>query len=196
MGRPSVQKQRKAEVLDAFLTCAAKYGIEGATLERIATEAGLKRPLIRHHLGNRDDMVKALSEYVLAQISQLVDEMREALEGYPTAKNFIDALYTPESETDPRLNIVFQSLMQTSEGYPGLREELISVMQSFFDLASGVMSRNYPHAPKAECDIVGQGIVGLYLTTDSFSPLNPPAEWSNSSYFSALRLANSLTQKN
>ncbi|WP_164658371.1 TetR/AcrR family transcriptional regulator [Tropicibacter sp. Alg240-R139] len=192
MGRPSVQKQRKAEVLDAFLTCASKFGIEGATLERIATEAGLKRPLIRHHLGNRDDMVKALSEYVVTEINTLVAGMREALEGYPTAKDFIDALYTPQSKTDPRLNIVYQSLTHSADSYPGLREELIAVMQSFFDLASEVMQRNHPHATKAECDIVAQGVVGLYLAMDSLSPLNPPSEWAHSSYFASLRLAKSL----
>lgn len=192
MGRPSVQKQRKAEVLDAFLTCAAKYGIEGATLERIATEAGLKRPLIRHHLGNRDDMVKALSEHVISEINGFVSEMRDALEGYPTAKDFIDTLYTPQSETDPRMNIVFQSLTQSSGSHPGLRDELVAVMQSFFDMASEVMQRNYPNASKAECDIVAQGLVGLYLTADSLAPLNPPTEWTYSSYFASLRLANSL----
>ncbi|GAB5439024.1 TetR/AcrR family transcriptional regulator [Falsiruegeria mediterranea] len=194
MGRPSVQKQRKAEVLDAFLTCASKYGIEGATLERIASEAGLKRPLIRHHLGNRDDMVKALSEYVITEINSSVEEMRAALEGYPSAKDFIDALYAPESETDPRLNIVFQSLTHSADNYPGLRQELIAAMQSLFDLASEVMQRNHPNATKAECDIVAQGVIGLYLTMDSLSPLSPPSDWAYSSYFASLRLANSLLE--
>ncbi len=194
MGRPSVQKQRKAEVLDAFLTCASKYGIEGATLERIAAEAGLKRPLIRHHLGNRDDMVRALSEYVITEINTLVERMRDALEEYPTAKDFVDALYTPQSETDPRLNIVFQSLSHSADSYPGLREDLIVVMQSFFDLASEVMHRNHPHTTKAECDIVAQGVIGLYLAMDSMSPLDPPPEWAYSSYFASLRLANSLRE--
>jgi AcrR family transcriptional regulator len=194
MGRPSVQKQRKAEVLDAFLTCAAKYGIEGATLERIATEAGLKRPLIRHHLGNRDDMVQALAEHVLTEIEALTDVMKEALVDYPTADNFIDALFSPESATDPRLNIVFQSLAQTSESYPELRLELIRVMQKLYDMASEVMSKNHPKSSKAECDIVGQGIVGLYLALDSLKPLNPPSDWANSAYFAALRLAKTLKE--
>lgn len=192
MGRPSVQKQRKAEVLDAFLTCASKYGVEGATLERIAAEAGLKRPLIRHHLGNRDDMVKALSEHVITEIGTLIQKTREALEGYPTAKDFIDALYSPQSETDPRLNIVFQSLTHSVDSYPGLREELIAVMQSFYDMASEIMQRNHPQASKSDCDIVAQGVVGLYLTTDAMSPLTPPAEWAAASYSAALRLADSL----
>ncbi len=192
MGRPSVQKQRKAEVLDAFLTCAARYGIEGATLERIAAEAGLKRPLIRHHLGNRDDMVKALAEHVLTEIEALTDGMAEALVDYPSAKDFIDTLFSRESITDPRLNIVFQSLAQASETYPGLRLELIRVMQKFYDMASEVMTQNYPKSSKADCQIVGQGIVGLYLTQDSLNPLNPPADWAYSAYFAALRLANTL----
>ena len=38
MGRPSVTEQRRNEILDAFVRCVGRYGLDGATLERLATE--------------------------------------------------------------------------------------------------------------------------------------------------------------
>ena len=98
MGRPSVQKQRKAEVLDAFMTLVARFGVEGATLERIAEESGLKRPLIRHHLGNRDEMVRALALHVVEEQRISLENLRTALQDYPGLMNFVDALFSEESE--------------------------------------------------------------------------------------------------
>jgi len=60
MGRPSLKKERFEEILDAYEQCVARYGLAGATLEQVARQAGLARPLIRHHIGNRDDLVEAL----------------------------------------------------------------------------------------------------------------------------------------
>ena len=56
-GRPSNQNERYLQVMEAMVRCVARFGLDGATLERIAAEAELSRPLIRHHLGNREDML-------------------------------------------------------------------------------------------------------------------------------------------
>jgi AcrR family transcriptional regulator len=59
-GRPSNRDERYAQVMQALVRCVARFGLEGASLTQIAAEAGLSRPLIRHHLGNREDMIAAL----------------------------------------------------------------------------------------------------------------------------------------
>ena len=41
MARPIVKDQRRAEILDAFEACVARYGVEGATLAKTAEQAGL-----------------------------------------------------------------------------------------------------------------------------------------------------------
>ena len=56
VGRPSNRDDRYEQIMQALIRCVARYGVEGASLAQIAEEAGLKRPLVRHHLGNREDM--------------------------------------------------------------------------------------------------------------------------------------------
>ena len=51
-------RRRRQEYLDAFEKCVARYGIEGATLAKIAEIAGLARPLVRHNVGNRDTYLR------------------------------------------------------------------------------------------------------------------------------------------
>lgn len=194
MGRPSVQKQRKAEVLDAFLTLVARYGVEGATLERIAEESGFKRPLIRHHLGNRDDMVRALAEYVVQQQNESLQELRSALKTYPGLNNFVDAIFSEESSGDPRLNNAYQALVNVVEHYPDLRDVLLSVMSEFYDLAVQAARAEYPNADPYDVQTVAHGIVDLYLTVDVLSPLHPPEAWAYHSYYGARRLARSLAE--
>lgn len=54
---------RRPQILDAFAACVARYGIDGSTLDRVAEEAGVTRALVRHYLGNRDEVVVALAEH-------------------------------------------------------------------------------------------------------------------------------------
>lgn len=192
MGRPSVQNQRKAEILDAFLTCVAAYGVEGATLERLASASGLKRPLIRHHLGNRDDMVRALAHEVTEKQIDLCNNLRDALDGHPGLRNFVDALFSDDAANDPRMNTAYQALVTSVERYPDLRDPLLNVMQAFYGLAVDVTKAAHPDAATRDCEIVAHGIVDLYLMSDSLAPLRPPAHWSTASYRAAVRLAESL----
>ena len=53
MARPRVTAERREEILAAFARCVARDGVEGASLQQVADEAGLARGLLRHHLGQR-----------------------------------------------------------------------------------------------------------------------------------------------
>ena len=79
MPRPSVKTERTAEILDAFERSVARFGVEGSTLERIAEEAGLRRSLLRHYVGNRDDLLDALVERFLERSSREMDVLFAAL---------------------------------------------------------------------------------------------------------------------
>ncbi|MGI9303924.1 MAG: TetR family transcriptional regulator, partial [Gammaproteobacteria bacterium] len=60
MPRPSLKTQRTGEILDAFQRCIVKYGMQGASLERISEEADMGRTILRHYVGNRDDLIIAV----------------------------------------------------------------------------------------------------------------------------------------
>ena len=66
MGRPDLTETRTTEILDAFERCVGRYGLDGSSLERIAEEAGMKRSILRHYVGNRTDLIHALTDRVVA----------------------------------------------------------------------------------------------------------------------------------
>ena len=45
--------------------CIARHGLEVSTLDVVADEAGVKRTLIRHYLGNRNKVLRALIECIV-----------------------------------------------------------------------------------------------------------------------------------
>lgn len=64
MGRRSLAAERRQQVLEAASRCLARNGLAGTTLEKIAEESGLSRSHVRHYVGNRDDLLLALVDWV------------------------------------------------------------------------------------------------------------------------------------
>ena len=124
MPRPSLKDQRSQEILDAYLTCVARFGLDGATQERIAEEAGVKRPLLRHYLGNKDEMIAALAEYTLEGFAMSLDGLRQALPDRATPTDLVDALFAENSGTDPRLMLAYQALVTVVPDRPEFRQDL------------------------------------------------------------------------
>ncbi len=60
MPRPKIDVERRGQILRALEACALKNGLAKTTLNDVAKEAGLPRPLVRYFMGNRSDMVSAL----------------------------------------------------------------------------------------------------------------------------------------
>ena len=62
MPRPSMANQRREEILDALERCILEKGIQATSLEYLADKANMKRTILRHYIGNRDDIICALSQ--------------------------------------------------------------------------------------------------------------------------------------
>ena len=90
MGRPSLTSERREQILDAYEACVARHGVEGATLARTAQAAGLARPLIRHHLGNREALLEALTERFFARSQDAMTALAGALPARGRAAALID----------------------------------------------------------------------------------------------------------
>lgn len=192
MPRPSLKHQRSREILDAFVTCAARYGLEGATQERIAEEAGVKRTLLRHYLGNRDDMIAALGAHVIARFDQLTDAFGDELRNSSDPSQLIALLFDADSATDPRLVLVFQALTSAVQTNPQLRAPLLISIERFIDLLSAHLQHNFPGRPKPECDAVAHGLAAVFMTMDSLAPLTPPPAWHTAQRHAAAALVATL----
>lgn len=134
MPRPSLKQQRSQEILDAFVRCVARFGLEGATQERIAEEAGVRRTLLRHYLGNRDQMIAALVDHVVAKYDALTEGLQSTLAASESGEMLLDILFTPSSHADQQLTLVFQALVTTSSEYPATQKPLLGSITRFIRL--------------------------------------------------------------
>jgi AcrR family transcriptional regulator len=60
--------RRRSEILDAAATVAARDGIDGITMERVARQARLSRALLYVYFRDRDDLHLGLAERALEQL--------------------------------------------------------------------------------------------------------------------------------
>ena len=99
MGRPSMGEERREQILAAFETCVIRDGLEKTSLQNVAKEAGLPRPLVRHFAGNRADIIKLLVERMTDRADENLAQMRPA---------------DRRSNVDDLLNYLFSSVFSNS----------------------------------------------------------------------------------
>lgn len=192
MPRPSLKDQRSEEILDAYLTCVARFGLEGATQERIASEAGVKRPLLRHYLGNREQMVAALNDHVVATFNALTKDFDAALACIDTPEGIVDLLFDVGADHDPRLLLAWQALAVTSVDHEDMRAVLLDSLKRFLDVLVSNLHRLATEAKPETIRAIAQGISSSFVNLDSLTPLSPPEEWRRDLKHAALLLVGTL----
>lgn len=191
MGRPTVKQERTKEILDAFETCVARFGVEGATLERIAEQAGLARPLIRHHVGNREDLLQSLTDRFVRKWQSQTDTMIAMLPVRERGMALIDILFD-ETHHDRHMAKVAAALIDAAGERPQIGQEIAAWVRSFTDAIAAQLSADHPRAAAADLQAVAVGIMGLYFTVDSVAALAGMQDIRLASRQSAQRLVASL----
>ncbi|MBO6510494.1 MAG: TetR/AcrR family transcriptional regulator, partial [Roseibium sp.] len=143
MARPEIKEDRREQILDAFETCVARYGLEGATLGKTAEIAGLARPLIRHNVGNREDLQQALVDRFLSQSRQSMENLIAFLPGQNRLKAMIDMLFDPRY-ANPKLVQVFNALSAAAPDDKELADRLQQWLQDFVLRLENVIRQDYP----------------------------------------------------
>jgi len=177
LGRPSLQEQRTAEILTAYELCVARHGLDGATQERVATQAGVKRTLLRHYLGNKDEMVEALIKHVVARFNSETDQMIAALPKKDRPKALLDILFGPLGVTDTSSVLTISALGAASDRFPKARTGLLAAIDRMMEAIAKVLGEAYPTAEDAQCRAAAHGICHLYFSIDSLMMMSPPKAW-------------------
>ena len=191
MPRPSVKAERTEEILDAFERCIARFGVEGATLERIAEEAGLRRSLLRHYVGNKDDLLSALVDRFVARSKERNASFFNMLPNTQRAETMIEYLFDIE-HMDSQIVLVSAALIAAAPEYPKLKPHLRHWVEDFVQNVHEELVQAFPKASKEACEDVAAGIVGIYFNVDSLTPLGRLTALHLSSKRAALRLLETL----
>lgn len=170
MGRRSVKEERREQILEAYEACVGRFGVEGASLEKVAEHAGLARPLIRHNVGNRDALLAALVERFLTRSENSVQRMITALPGSGASKTLIEWLFDP-AYADAQFVLVAEALIAASADDPALATLMQRWTREFIASVRSVLQRDYPGASRGDLDAVATGLSGIYFNMHSLTPL-------------------------
>jgi AcrR family transcriptional regulator len=188
-----MKAERREQILDAYEACVARHGVEGATLERTAELAGLARPLIRHHLGNREALLQALAERFLERSDAAMAELVEALPGTGRAEALVEYLFDP-AYADATLVQVSGALINAGREDAALAGRMRDWVRGFAGGLRAVLAEAFPDADAKRLDAAAAGLTGLYFNIDALTPLGPMPDLRTASKQAAMLLLERLAE--
>ena len=173
MPRPSLADVRRPQLLDAYARCLVKFGPEGSTLDRIAAEAGVTRALVRHYLGNREDVDRAFVTHIRELYVGWFLELGTGLPPSERVPVILDALFS--QDTDEPSHAV-DSLLGASADDPVLQGLLREMYLELEHLLDAELASFQPGADPQERRRVAYGILCLAGMHRSLADVGFPAD--------------------
>lgn len=170
MPRPSLQTERKAQILSAMSRCVAKYGLHGATLEKVAKAAGLARALLRHNIGNREQLVDEFIDFYLQKSLEKTNALFDGLPAANRTHTLIDWLFDANYE-DPESILIAEALIAAGAEDAILRQRMTEWTMAFVSRVELTLRQDFPSASSENLRASAAGIVGIYFNVASMSPL-------------------------
>lgn len=192
MARPRVTEERSRQILDAVELCVARHGLEGASLQRIAEEAGLARGLLRHHVGNREALIEAMAERFLVKSAAELAELRAALPAEGRVEAMIAWLFDPAYASSGQEIRIAEALIAAADERPALKALVQRWLAGFEQTVFEELQCAYPDQPEEAVRSVATGLLGLIFMADSLDRLGPPGALFGRARAAALRLVGTL----
>ena len=79
MGRKSIRKERRQQILDAFYLLAKEEGINGADIRSIAKKAGIKPSIIYHYFIDKSELIEQLAPFAAEKHSLAITDITKEI---------------------------------------------------------------------------------------------------------------------
>lgn len=193
MARPSVKAERTEEILQAYERCIALYGVEGATLQKIAEEAGIARPLLRHHVGNSYDLLEMALKRFLERSEETVQNTYSALPSNCSGEDFVNLLFqATSSKAKYNDTMIAAAFIYAAQTHPKIKKHMQAWLMGFMDGFSAQLQKLYPDTDRKKIESVSAGILGIYFNVESLVPLGSNQILREQSHQAALSLLETL----
>jgi AcrR family transcriptional regulator len=182
-GRPPLADRER--LLDAAERAIRRHG-PTVSLERIALKAGVTKPVLFAHVGDRRALVHALAERLLTRIE---DAVRTALVGAQPGRDSLEQLIRAELETIAADRHVYAFVNGAGTGDRTLDSALAFAHRSAAPIVRGIArDRRRAGLDPAPAEAWGHAIIGMLNMTGLWWLEKPAAERD------ARRLAAQLTE--
>ena len=174
--------------MDAYEHCVAHYGLEGATLERIAKQAGLARPLIRHNVGNRQELIRGLMQRFEQRCAEFVEQLDACIPAEFSASELTEPLFQRDCST-VRVAYALGAAVSEQSDIETLIEGWLTTLKQFLAVR---LKRRYPQASAACINAVAVGVGAIYSNWQAYRALGNNDDFYQHSQQAAVRLVQSL----
>lgn len=152
MGRKSLATERTQQILDAFEDCIVEFGLDGATLQRVADRAGVKLSMIDHYIGKRETLVKVMVERFTMTYQRETNAWLQMLPLENRLERLVDFYFSEVGVFyRPKDTIILTELLALGDRDPDVKQQVLSLYQSFDDSFYTVVRRANPDASDDVC---------------------------------------------
>lgn len=171
MPRPSLKAKRAEEILDALEVCVIRDGVHGATLEKIADEADMRRSLLRHNIGNREQLIDAFLDRFFKNSNQEIEQMFAHLPLENRVEVLLDFLFD-EKYANTQLSLLAMALTSAAVTDDSINKRLGEWNAHFIGLIATELQQSFQSASPEDCHMVATGLVGIYFNSESLCIFN------------------------
>lgn len=159
MGRKSLADERINQILDAFEQCIIKHGLEKATLQRTAEQAGVNLGIIHHYIGKRDDLLRLMVERLAKKAT---DELAHFVATTPVSLRLSylldDFFQDSDSSTTSR---ILSELFSASPHNPLIQKLLLEINQVYCNILAEEIGQAHSHVPPERCQHLAYTVLSL-----------------------------------
>lgn len=192
MPRKDLTAERTAQILDALEACVVRHGLGATSLEQVAEEAGVKRSIIRHYVGNRDDLVLAMARRLVDRYREQLREMDDAIRDAHRIDDLLDCLFAPPTSSTTHDVLLVEALIKISEEHSEIRDLMVVIVEDTISATRDQLRREFPHATASVAWTVAYGVVGICFNYESLVPLALSRRHHTAARASALALIETL----
>lgn len=194
MPRPSKAAERTEQILDAFEACIMKHGLGGSSLENIAKEAGMKRSILRHYIGNREELELALFARVMKRYHNELDVIFDWFTDDDIEEQVLAMFFPNRMASSMETIVMTEALLTLSRRSEECEAQFVDYMNTFVAGLTEVLMRHYVGAGEDRCWSVSYGIISIYFNQDTLMTLQLPSRYVDAARETARILLRSLEQ--
>ena len=165
--------ERKAQLLDVARKVFGAKGFHGVSMEDVAREAGVTKPILYDHFSSKEALYLALLD---ADSLELEDRIRRALVAPTGNRERIRASF----------EAYFEFVDEHAEGFQLLMQETVGANESFRrgvgavrdriqqEVSDLIVRESQGHLDREDADTVALGLVGMAETVARHDPGGPP----------------------
>ena len=159
MGRKSKAAERTTEILDAFEVLVRTRGLEGATLQRLAEQLGVRRGLVRHYAGNREDLVRAMVHRLISREREKTPTSWKGISRRMIVDETVRELFGPHTEEEAHTGLVIAALWKGLEHDSEVKVLLRELYDEYLAQVALALAHAFPKADEAHVMSVSHALL-------------------------------------